>query len=52
VGALSKDRLAKLIHDLDVVKEKDRRMSQGRKITVYLISPEKLQQVAQNYRVR
>jgi hypothetical protein len=52
VGALSKDRLGKLIHDLDVVESKDRRMIHSKKITVYLISPEKVQQVALNYRVR
>ncbi len=31
IGALSKDRLGKLIHDLDVVDGKDRKLSQGKK---------------------
>ena len=52
VGMLSKDRLGKLIHDLDLINNKDRRVVQGRKITVYLISPEKVKQVAVNYRVQ
>ena len=52
VGVLSKDRLGKLIHDLDLINNKDRRVVQGRKITVYLISPEKVKQVAINYRVQ
>ena len=52
VGMLSKDRLGKLIHDLDVISDKDRRVVQSRKITVYLISPEKVKQVALNYRVQ
>ncbi len=51
MGVLSKDRLGKLIHDLDVICDKDRRVVQGRKITVYSISPEKVKQVAVNYRV-
>ncbi len=51
VGMLSKDRLGKLIHDLDLINDKDRRVVQGRKITVYLISPDKVKQVAINYRV-
>ena len=34
VGVLSKDRLGKLIHDLDVINDKDRRVVQRRKITV------------------
>ncbi len=33
VGMLSKDRLGKLIHDLDLINNKDRRVVQGRKIT-------------------
>ena len=52
VGMLSKDRLGKLIHDLDVINDKDRRVVQGRKITVYWITPEKVKQVAINYRVQ
>ncbi len=52
VGVLSKDRLGKLIRDLDVINDKDRRVVQGRKITVYLIAPEKVKQVATNYRVQ
>jgi len=52
VGVLSKDRLGKLIHDLDVINDKDRRVVHGRKITVYWISPEKVKQVALNYRVQ
>ena len=52
VGVLSKDRLGKLIHDLDLINDKDRRLVRGRKITVYLISPEKVKQVAVNYRVQ
>ena len=49
---LSKDRLGKLIHDLDVINDKDRRVIQGRKITVYWITPEKVKHVAINYRVQ
>jgi len=52
IGALSKDRLGKLIHDLDVIEGKDRKVSQGKKITVYRIRPEKVQQVSVNYRVK
>ncbi len=52
VGMLSKDRLGKLIHDLDLINNKDRRVVQCRKITMYLISPEKVKQVAVNYRVQ
>jgi hypothetical protein len=47
-----KDRLGKLIHDLDVIDAKDRKLSQGKKITVYRIHPEKVQQVSVNYRVK
>ena len=49
---LSKDRLGKLIYDLDIVDSKERRVVQGKKITVCQISPEKVKQVAVNYRVQ
>jgi len=52
VGMLSKDRLGKVIHDLDVINGKERRVVQGRKITVYQITPEKVKHVAVNYRVQ
>ena len=52
IGALSKDRLGKLIHDLDVADQKDRRIISGRKNTVYYVRPEKVSQVAHNYRVK
>jgi hypothetical protein len=52
VGPLSKKRLGKLMHDLDIVENKERRMSQGSKIMLYFMRPEKIEQVAQNYRVR
>jgi hypothetical protein len=40
------------VNDLDVIEEKDRKLSQGKKITVYKIHPEKVQQVSLNYRVK
>jgi hypothetical protein len=52
VGPLNKKRLGKLMHDLDIVENKERRMSQGSKIMLYFMRPEKIEQVAQNYRVR
>ncbi len=45
VDALSKDRLRTLIHDLDVVDRKDRKIISGGKDTVYYVRQEKVSQV-------
>ena len=42
VDALSKDRLRTLIHDLDVVDRKDRKIISGGKDTVYYVRQEKV----------
>jgi DNA primase catalytic core len=58
VGVLSKDKLGTLIHHLGLLKDKDRmnkrddNSGKTKKITVYLIDPEKVRQVAVNYRVK
>jgi hypothetical protein len=52
VGPHNKKRLGKLMHRLDIVESKKRRMTQGSKIMLYFMRPEKIEQVAQNYRVR
>jgi DNA primase catalytic core len=52
VGPLSKKRLGKLMHDLDVVENKERRIIQTNKIMLYFMRPETIHQVAKNYRVR
>jgi len=52
IGELNKNRLGKLMRDLDVVERKDRKVSQGAKIMLHFIRPEKVRQVAQNYRVK
>jgi DNA primase catalytic core len=52
IGELNKNRLGKLMHDLDVVDQKDRKVFQGNKIMLHFIRPEKVHQIAQNYRVK
>jgi hypothetical protein len=52
IGELTKNRLGKLMRDLDVIEAKERRIIQGNKILLYHIHPEKVRQVAQNYRVK
>ncbi|MFC1833216.1 hypothetical protein ACFL2Q_00610, partial [Thermodesulfobacteriota bacterium] len=52
IGTLHKNRLGKILHDLDIVADKDRRMINGTKITVYLLNPDTINRVAENYRVQ
>jgi DNA primase len=51
IGSLHKNRLGKILHDLDLVAEKDRRIINGTKVTVYLLNPTTIEKVAGNYRV-
>jgi hypothetical protein len=52
IGELNKNRLGKLMHDLDIVDQKERKVLQGNKIMLHFIRPEKVHQVAENYRVK
>jgi hypothetical protein len=52
VGSLSKNRLGTLLRNLNVVDQKERRKIKGIKIVYYLIRPEQVRKVAENYRVK
>jgi hypothetical protein len=52
VGSLSKNRLGTLLRNLNVVDQKERRKIKGIKIVYYLIRPELVRKVAENYRVK
>jgi DNA primase len=51
VGVLSKNRLGTLLRNLHVADDKERRTVDGTKTIFYLIRPEQVKQVAENYRV-
>ena len=39
------------MHDLDVIDQKDRKVQQGSKKMLHFMRPEKIHQIARNYRV-
>jgi hypothetical protein len=52
IGELTNNRLGKLMRDLDVIENKERKIIERYKILFYYLVPEKIKMVAENYRVK